>query len=189
MQTDSSSNNCSIRNMNPREKKAKDLASHCKNRYGNNDKAARNGIRRFKRESNQKIRRSCRVQAGDIANCESDTFLDTPKPYKKKWPDTPMGDVLAKKIEQRIRAILPSGDSESFFDSFKDYCIARGMNRHEVSAWCRYLRGEMTIGIIPLPKLELRDTARIEETLKDFMIQNNKKANKTLHPMADNSPV
>ena len=164
--------------MNPREKKAKDLANHCKNRYGNSDKAARIGIRRFKRESNQQIRRSGRVQAGDIVNCKSDTFLDTPKPFQQKWPDTPMGDVLAKKIEQRIRAMFPSGDSEGFVDLFKNYCIDQGMNRHEASAWCRYLRGEMTIGIIPLPKLELRDMARIEETLKEFTKPNNKKTNR-----------
>ena len=162
--------------MDPREEKAKDLANQCKNRWGNSDKAARKGIRRFKRGSNRHSRRLGKIQLGQTASSVDEGTSPPPPVYRHKLSDTPMAEVLLQKSRRRMRQHLPTDADETFVGSFEDYCIASGIPRPKATGWARFLRGELTIGVTPLPTMTLEDSAELESVLRDFTgNQNNKR--------------
>ena len=151
--------------MNPAEEKAKDLANHRKNTYGNSDKAARKGIPRFKRASARKERRTEKSSlGGSFDPDESGRILRFPL-FRRKWADTPMSDVLARRLSRRIRQLVPAGASEAWVEAFQRDCIDDGIAPACADAWARYLRGELTCGVIPLPRMDLDDLRRLGDRL------------------------
>ena len=79
-----------------------------------------------------------------------------------------MGEVLSRKIEQRIWASLPNGAGEDFVDAFETFCLQQGISRPCSVSWSRFLRGQMTVGVIPLPEFELKEMTRLEKALRTF---------------------
>jgi hypothetical protein len=165
--------------MNPREKKERDLSGHCKNRYGNNDKAARKGVRRKKRVTTHRARREGDhtitqiSSAHDPDEVESST-LPPPLGGNSKWPDTPIRQVLHHKIERRIQMLLPRWDEASdvidaFIDAFCKWCEAtREFLPVHVSAWGRYLRALSACGNFPAPKITAQDQRDLHAALIEF---------------------
>ena len=151
--------------MNPAVKKAKDLANHRKNTYGNSDKASRKGIPRFKRASAQRERRMEKSSlGGGLDSDESGRILRFPL-FRRKSADTPMADVLARRLSRRIRQMVPAGASEEWVEAFQRGCIEDGITSACADAWGRYLRGELTCGVIPLPRMDLGDLRRLADRL------------------------
>lgn len=156
--------------MNPREEKSRDLANQCKNRWGNSDKAARKGIRRFKRGSNRRSRRLDKIQMGQNASPDGEAHSPPPPVYRQKLSDTPMAEILLRKSWKRMRQVLPPGADEVFIDSFERHCMAKGIPRPKANGWARFLRGELTIGVIPIPIMTLEDSIELEGVLRDFIL-------------------
>ncbi len=153
--------------MDPREEKAKDLANQCKNRWGNSDKAARKGIRRFKRGSNRHSRRLDKIQMGQTASPD-DGLPARPPIFRGKLSDTPMSKVLLRKSQERILKLLPPGAGESFVASFEAHCTGNGLLGKRAAAWARFLRGEVNGRRVTQPVMTLADTGDLEEALRDF---------------------
>ena len=154
--------------MNPREEKAKDFANKCKNGWGNSDKAARKGIRRFKRGSYRHSRRLDKIQLGETISVDGEGALPPPPVYRRKSADTSMGEEFLRKAQRRIRQILPCGTDDALVNSFEDYCVRKGIQRQKAAGWARYLRGELTSGVIPPNAMTLEDAADLEGALREF---------------------
>src|SRR5687768_12033325 len=93
----------------PQEKKALSYAKDRRNAYGENDKASRDAIRKRKAGVNRVYRRrvnevleqispdvdieTAEVSDGDVKNIS--------RPFWKKSPDKPLGEVVERKIKRR----------------------------------------------------------------------------------------
>lgn len=116
--------------MTPREKKDQDLTNHCKNRYGNSDKAARKGVRRKKRTSTHRARRDGNhavaqvLAARDPDEVEVSLKADpSPGQHQAKWPDVPLGEILHRKAQDKIQEMLLRWEDESdVVEAFEAWC-------------------------------------------------------------------
>ena len=88
----------------PQQKKTESLAKDRRSIYGNNAKAARTAVPARKRHRSQAERRLAKQElAGAAATDESrvDAMVDKVSVKRRKawakWPDEPLGDVLARK--------------------------------------------------------------------------------------------
>jgi O6-methylguanine-DNA--protein-cysteine methyltransferase len=95
--------------LTPQQKKKLSLAKDRRNTYGNNDKAARTGVRRRRAVTNRNYRRNVR-QAISHTLAEADTPEEidnaASKLRRKVWKktaDTPLGEVINRKMERRKR--------------------------------------------------------------------------------------
>ena len=82
---------------NPQQKKQDSYKHDRRNRYGENDKASRKAIRLNKALSRRHVRRAFKkieAEAADIKARQKAGF--------KKHPDTPLGEVVQSKQEERI---------------------------------------------------------------------------------------
>jgi hypothetical protein len=96
----------------PREKKRESYAKDRRNTYGEDSKASRKGVPRKKRRQNREERRL--VNKAYARNVEFDPEVadaaeaELVRKHKEvgrlKHPDKPLGQVLAKKLSQRIRS-------------------------------------------------------------------------------------
>ncbi|HEY1122670.1 MAG TPA: hypothetical protein VGE67_13750, partial [Haloferula sp.] len=142
-----------------------DLANQRKNTYGNSYEAARKGIRRFKRASARRERRVEKSSLGvGLDPDEAGSVLKFPF-FRQKWADTPMGEVLARRLARRIWLLVPAGASEEWVAAFHADCIEDGVLPASADAWARYLRGELTCGAIPLPKMDLGELRQLTDRL------------------------
>jgi len=96
--------------LTPQQKKQFSLAKDCRNTYGNNDKAARTGVRRRRALKNRRYRHDVRQAiAITIAGVsEAPEAIDDAvnKIRRKEWRklgDTPLGEVIKRKLERRRR--------------------------------------------------------------------------------------
>jgi hypothetical protein len=94
----------------PQQKKALSLAKDRRNTYGNNDKAARKGVRRRRAIGNRNYRRNVKQAiSGEVDHVEGlPEALDEAagkvrRTSWKKWPDTPLGEVIQQKKQRRAR--------------------------------------------------------------------------------------
>ncbi|MGW6062973.1 hypothetical protein [Streptomyces sp. NPDC055189] len=107
-----------MRRKSPQEKKRLSYRKDRRNAYGENDKSSRKSIRRNKRASNSANRRLehlALTQGGRSRDtADADAGADAieqrlarrrPKSWKK-FPDAPLGQVVAKALERRAR--IPS---------------------------------------------------------------------------------
>ena len=79
-----------------------------------------------------------------------------------------MAEVLLQKSQRRMRQHMPVGAGEAFVSLFEDYCLQNCISRPKAAAWARFLRGELTVGVIPLPAMTLEDSTELEVFLRDF---------------------
>jgi hypothetical protein len=94
----------------PQEKKALSYAKDRRNAYGANDKASRNSIPKRKAEVNRAYRKNIsdalKVIAGPIDLERADEVEHIARSVKrsdwKKFPDTPLGEVVEQKLESRV---------------------------------------------------------------------------------------
>ena len=101
---------------------------------------------------------------GSLDSDESGHVLHLPL-FRRKWADTPMADVLARRLSRRIRQMIPSGAAEEWVEAFQRGCIDDGIEPACADAWARYLRGGLTCGVIPLPRMDLGDLRRLADRL------------------------
>ena len=95
----------------PQEKKALSYEKDCRNVYGSNDKASRNSIPKRKAEVNRVYRKSIsdalKIVKGPIDLDKSAEVEQVVRSVKrtdwKKFPDKPLGEVVARKLESRSR--------------------------------------------------------------------------------------
>jgi hypothetical protein len=96
----------------PQEKKRLSLTRDRRNTYGENDKSSRKNVPRSKALAHREVRRkAAEVSRSRLLLDESDaetieSTLVTPrvqKPPFRKWPDTPLGEVLERKLKRRSR--------------------------------------------------------------------------------------
>jgi len=100
------------RSRTPQEKKSLSLTRDRRNTYGNNDKAARKAIPRFKAATHRGLRRSVKTELAshDVTGEVLDRKLAEAThrglhPQKTKGADTPLGKVVAaKKHKRTVRA-------------------------------------------------------------------------------------
>ncbi len=96
----------------PQEKKAASLAKDRRNTHGENAKSSRKNIPRRKAEGHQAIRRMARQALNAAAGRADVEIADAAEPRLrlkrlkgwKKFPDEPLGVVLARKRKRRDRA-------------------------------------------------------------------------------------
>jgi hypothetical protein len=97
----------------PAEKKRLSLKRDRRNRYGENSKASRKGIRAGKQRSHMKERRDVSeilaTLGGSVTETDASeadalakvhTIQNRRKAFKKR-PDTPLGEVLARKLSKK----------------------------------------------------------------------------------------
>jgi hypothetical protein len=90
----------------PQQKKAESLAKDRRSTYGNNAKAARNAVPVRKRQRSQAERRLAKQELAGAADDEIrvDAMLDKVIVKRRrawqKWPDEPLGEVLARKSKR-----------------------------------------------------------------------------------------
>src|SRR5688572_20908694 len=92
----------------PQQKKAKSYAKDRRSTYGNNAKAARSAVPARKRHRSQAERRLAKQQLAGAAAADDDSRVDlmlaqVAVKWRKawqKWPDEPLGEVLARKPKQ-----------------------------------------------------------------------------------------
>ncbi len=93
----------------PQEKKVLSYAKDCRNNYGENDKASRKNIPLRKAKVNRGYRKRVNQVLGQI-NCSVDLekadllenrARDVRKEDWKKYPDTPLGEFIERKLERR----------------------------------------------------------------------------------------
>ena len=161
----------------PRQEKDRDLASHCRNTYGNSDKAARRGVRRKKRVTARGARRKDGRLLGTI-QCSTDVEDDKCAPgsrrhpgQKMKWPDQPLGKVLARGVQRRIRTLLADREhATTQIDGFLQWCEPRlELATAKRVAWQRFLCGLFSWGTGELPLLTLSEQRQIHAALKDYL--------------------
>lgn len=93
----------------PQQKKAESYARDRRSTYGNNDKAARRAVPRRRQQRAQAERRAARQElAGPAAAYDEhriDAMIDRVAQKRRKawrkWPDEPLGVVLARKRRRR----------------------------------------------------------------------------------------
>jgi len=163
--------------MTPREKKDLDLTNHCKNRYGNSDKAARKGVRRKKRTSTHRARREGNhavaqvVAARDPDEVEVSLKADPfPSHYQVKSPDVPVGEILHRKVRDEIDEMVRSGEADpDVADAFEAWCMAREtVSPARAKAWAVYMRGLFSNGVILIPKITSEDQRDLRDALVEF---------------------
>ncbi len=96
--------------LTPQRKKQLSLAKDQRSAYGNNDKAARTGVRRKRALKNRKYRHNIRNAIANLLTKASDApeAIDeaTSKVQRKewrKWRDIPLGKVIEEKLKRRNR--------------------------------------------------------------------------------------
>jgi hypothetical protein len=96
----------------PQEKKQLSLKKDRRNTYGENAKSSRKNIARNKQDAHQKVRAEAREALTEVARSPDEATetlqsnLKTARLNKGRWrksPDTPLGKVVASKLEQRVR--------------------------------------------------------------------------------------
>jgi hypothetical protein len=83
----------------PQDKKRLSYAKDCRNTYGENDKSARRSIPRAKarqHRANRRVAHQVLTHAG-----EDELGLIRPRTRWRKSPDTPLGQVVATRLEAR----------------------------------------------------------------------------------------
>ncbi len=94
----------------PQEKKRLSLKKDRRNTYGENDKASRKNIPRSKAKSHRAVRHTAKddlhklIAAGEEAADVIQSTLASPRLQKGQWrkePDTPLGEVVARKLARR----------------------------------------------------------------------------------------
>lgn len=163
--------------MTPREKKDRDLTNHCKNRYGNSDKAARKGVRRKKRASTHRARREGNhavaqvLAARDPDEVEVSLKADpSPSEHQVKSPDVPMGEILHRKVRDEIDEMVRSREADpDVADDFDAWCMAREtVSPARAKAWATYLRGLLSNGVILIPRITSEDQRDLRDALVEF---------------------
>ncbi|MEU6674176.1 hypothetical protein [Streptomyces sp. NPDC046925] len=104
-----------MRRMSPQEKKRLSYRRDRRNVYGENDKSSRKSIRRNKRatkSANRRLERLALAQGACLRGiADADAGADVierglarrwPKSWKK-FPDAPLGEVVANALERRAR--------------------------------------------------------------------------------------
>ena len=101
----------------PQEKKALSLKRDRRNTYGENPQASRKGIRRGKQRSHMGERRALskilsrlgeRAEESDATEADvlvRTTIVERKRKAFKKMPDSPLGDVIKKKLAMRARVL------------------------------------------------------------------------------------
>ena len=95
----------------PQEKKRLSLLKDRRNTYGEHSKGSRKSIARHKRERsrvarrlrNQPLRQAIGPVDAEIENQVEGQRVAAPKSYWKKVPDTPLGEVIQRKMARRIK--------------------------------------------------------------------------------------
>lgn len=104
----------------PQQKKAESYKNDRRNTYGENSKSSRKGIAGKKRRHNRAERRLVRealpatsIELERIEEIEGRLLqkqYDTPFHMKLKTPDTPLGEVVVRKMERRARLGMISSE-------------------------------------------------------------------------------
>jgi hypothetical protein len=100
----------------PQEKKRSSYAHDRRNTYGESSKASRKAIPAFKAATNRAMRHGSAQVLTKLATVPeaacvrveaklADTTWEGLHPKKRKSPDQPLGEVLAKKIDRRVAAV------------------------------------------------------------------------------------
>jgi hypothetical protein len=90
------------RRRSPQEKKALSLQKDRRNRYGENDKAARKAIPAAKARSHRVVRRADKQALSDSDAAQEAVPLTLRNPDWKKVPDVPLGKVIAGKAQRLV---------------------------------------------------------------------------------------
>ena len=98
----------------PQEKKRLSLKKDRRNTYGENDKSSRKNIPLSKALSHRKVRHKAKddlhkLATADEAKAETvESTLATARLQKgwwRKWPDTPLGEVVMRKLTRRKSSV------------------------------------------------------------------------------------
>jgi hypothetical protein len=93
--------------MDPRKKKEESLKRDRRNTYGENDKSSRKSIRWRKKWVNKTYRRRVnQTLATSSDEVMEDNVSGVQRPYWKKVPDKPLGEVLLSDLICEIRTII-----------------------------------------------------------------------------------
>jgi hypothetical protein len=120
-----------MKRKSPQLKKALSYKKDRRNTYGENAKASRKGIPRKKRRQARAERRLARtafqpgaasIDLDRVEDIEGRLLLKRRKAYVLKFPDEPLGDVVARKLENRAR--------RGMIDAKKAAHDAREVRRH-----------------------------------------------------------
>ncbi|MET9226026.1 hypothetical protein [Lentzea sp. NPDC003310] len=88
----------------PQEKKALSYAKDRRNTYGKNDKSSRKNIPKNKRKSIRSNRRRAHLVLTQVEPDGIESELKRERPHVwRKCPDSPLGEVVAAKLERRAR--------------------------------------------------------------------------------------
>ncbi|WP_367871995.1 hypothetical protein [Luteolibacter sp. Populi] len=89
---------------------------------------------------------------------------------KTKWPDQPLGKVLARGVQRRIRTLLADREhATTQIDGFLQWCEARfELPTAKRVAWQRFLCGLFSWGSGELPLLTLSEQRQIHVALKAY---------------------
>lgn len=98
-----------MRPKTPQEKKRLSLQKDRRNTYGENDKASRKNIPRAKSRVNRANRHTDRqildttlgAPDGDLDDAAEQRLVGRRRKSWRKWPDKPLGEVLARRDERR----------------------------------------------------------------------------------------
>ncbi len=111
-----------MRRKSPQEKKRLSLLKDRRNTYGENSKASRKRIASRKRERSR-VDRRLRNQPLGPARGRVDSVIEeqveirrvaAPKSYWRKFPDEPLGEVIADKLTRRAKlGIVSKRDAEA----------------------------------------------------------------------------
>lgn len=163
--------------MTPREKKDRDLTNHCKNRFGNSDKAARKGVRRKKRASTHRARREGNHAVAQVLAARDPDEVEvalkadpSPGEHQAKSPDVPMGEILHRKVRDEIDEMVRNREVESdVADDFQAWGMAREtVSPARAKAWATYLRGLLSNGVILIPRITSEDQRDLRDALVEF---------------------
>lgn len=98
------------KSLTPQQKKKHSLAKDCRNRYGENDKSSRKNVRRSRAFQHRKYRHNVQqaivnALANDVEGAEGvdDAVSVVRRGNWEKAGDTPLGQVIADKMERRKR--------------------------------------------------------------------------------------
>lgn len=128
--------------MDPKKKKEESLKHDRRNTYGENDKSSRKSIRRHKKLVNQIYRHKVKqVLATSDMDATEGSVAGIRRPYWRKSPDQPLGEVLREDLIGDIRTLVCSKSFDPIlFDRLAELMEEKGWEKPGIRVVIRQLK-------------------------------------------------
>ncbi|HEX2697713.1 MAG TPA: hypothetical protein VHM28_08385 [Anaerolineales bacterium] len=154
--------------MDPRKKKQESLKHDRRNTYGENDKSSRKSIRRRKQLVNQIYRHKVKqVLSPKGIDATEDAVAEIRRPYWKKSPDRPLGDVFLTDLTREIERIVSRQSFKPImFDRLEESMEGKGWEKPAIRVVMRQLKAVANHYWSAKLDLDLRTARRLMNLLR-----------------------